>query len=436
MSTPLLKICVLAACPFPANHGTPGSIRELTNSLAEAGHEVHLVTYPHGEEMKVHEAVKIHRVAKWSRRDRVVVGPTWKKPFYDFLMVFKAIQICWKYDIDLIHAHLYEAAIAAWLTRSVTFRKFVYSGHNTMQDELASYNFFRSQKLANGLGKFLDHFVPARADRCIPHSKNIETFFFERGLRSRTEGVINFGIDLNDLQQRRHKTANDRFHSIPKPLIVYTGILDHFQRLDLLLGAMKLVLQARPEARLVIAMTLDQPEFRETLQRKVDALGLSETVQFTDRISFEECLQLLERADIAVSPRPDTPGFPIKLLNYLAMETPVVMFESSSNGVRHREEVWLAPEDTAESLADGLVELLDDQSLRVRLASNGHRFVFEHHDSSKVTSKLIHCFLKVLKGTRRWKKISKRETVPFQSPVSAETAREKLQALKQETTVV
>src|SRR5215831_1420107 len=35
-----LKICTLAACPFPANHGTPGSIREMAEAIADRGHEV------------------------------------------------------------------------------------------------------------------------------------------------------------------------------------------------------------------------------------------------------------------------------------------------------------------------------------------------------------------------------------------------------------
>ena len=28
------RFCMLAACPFPANHGTPGSIREMSEGIA------------------------------------------------------------------------------------------------------------------------------------------------------------------------------------------------------------------------------------------------------------------------------------------------------------------------------------------------------------------------------------------------------------------
>ena len=47
---------MLAACPFPANHGTPGSIRELAEATADRGHEVHVVTYHFGENLpQTHE---------------------------------------------------------------------------------------------------------------------------------------------------------------------------------------------------------------------------------------------------------------------------------------------------------------------------------------------------------------------------------------------
>ena len=41
---------MLAACPFPANHGTPGSIREMAEAVAQRGHEVHVVTYHMGDD--------------------------------------------------------------------------------------------------------------------------------------------------------------------------------------------------------------------------------------------------------------------------------------------------------------------------------------------------------------------------------------------------
>ena len=54
---------MVAACPFPANHGSSASIREMSDTLSELGHNIHIVTYPTGqEEIKVRYAT-VHRTA-------------------------------------------------------------------------------------------------------------------------------------------------------------------------------------------------------------------------------------------------------------------------------------------------------------------------------------------------------------------------------------
>src|SRR3954465_1846812 len=107
---PKLKVCVLAACPFPANHGTPGSIRELVEATAERGHDVHVVTYQIGEDLPLRGA-QLHRIPDWTGERNVIVGPTKLRPLYDLQMVFKAIRVMRRYKLDLIHAHGYESAL-------------------------------------------------------------------------------------------------------------------------------------------------------------------------------------------------------------------------------------------------------------------------------------------------------------------------------------
>src|SRR5947209_2164078 len=83
-----LKVCMLAACPFPANHGTPGSIREMAEAVADLGHQVHIVTYHFGEDIPVRGPV-LHRIEPWTRENAIVVGPTVRRPLYDLQMIFK-----------------------------------------------------------------------------------------------------------------------------------------------------------------------------------------------------------------------------------------------------------------------------------------------------------------------------------------------------------
>ncbi len=410
LNEPKLKVCVLAACPFPANHGTPGSIRELAEATADRGHEVHVVTYHIGEDLPL-RGVHLHRIPDWTGERTVTVGPTCCRPLYDFQMILSALRVIRRYDLDLIHAHGYEAALVAACCRPLVRRRVLYSAHNQMGDELASYNFFRSQRLANSLAWILDRTVPRIGDRCIPHSVNLQEFLLARGLAGRSDPVLNFGIDFeqerpcNRERLRRHCGLGD------EPIVLYSGVIDQFQRLDLLMGAMTHVLRRVPQAKLLILATIPNAAHEQALRQQAQALGISNSVILRAPTDLDRGLKLLSICDVATIPRPSAPGFPIKLLNYMAAKRPCVMFASSASGVSHGDHVWLAGEDTSESLGRAIVKLLKHSALRARIGQGGYRFVRERHDRRQVAQQLCASYVRLLEGSRRWNKILARPRV-------------------------
>src|SRR5262249_45820351 len=142
----------------------------------------------------------------------------------------------------------------------------VYSGHNTMQDELASYDFLKPHCLADGLARFLDAIVPRTADRCLPHSANIEKFFLHMGLRAKTEPIVSFGIDVDWMMRGDGDGVRRRYGLGHSPVVLYTGVLDRFQRLDLLLDGMVHVANAQPQAKLLVVVTIPHQEHEKSLK--------------------------------------------------------------------------------------------------------------------------------------------------------------------------
>ncbi|HYZ72445.1 MAG TPA: glycosyltransferase family 4 protein, partial [Chthoniobacterales bacterium] len=104
------SIVMVAACPFPVNYGSPGAIRELTETLSEMGHDLHVVTYGEGDNLPVGNA-QLHRVAKITSSGPQV-GPTQHKLLVDFLLVIKLCQVIRAHKIEIIHAHNYEGGLA------------------------------------------------------------------------------------------------------------------------------------------------------------------------------------------------------------------------------------------------------------------------------------------------------------------------------------
>lgn len=406
---PRLKVCVLAACPFPANHGTPGSIRELTEATADRGHEVHVVTYHIGQDLPL-RGVHVHRIADWTGEQGVKVGPTKYRPLYDFQMIFTALRVMRKYDLDLMHAHGYESALVAACARPWVRRPVLYSAHNRMGDELASYDFFKSKRVANGLAWALDRTVPRIGDRCIPHSVNLQQFLIERGLERRAEPVLNFGIDFDSFPRGNRERLRRECGLTDEPVILYSGVIDQFQRLDLLVGAMPHVLRRLPRAKLIVLANIPNPTHERLLRQQAEQLGVAGSLILKTPTGMEAGLRLLSMCDVAVVPRPVTPGFPIKLLNYMAAQLPCVIFASSASGVSHGENVWLAGDDTSQSLGDAITRVLRDGALRSRIAQGGQRFVRARHDRRHVAAQLCQAYCRLLMPTRRWSEVAARPT--------------------------
>jgi 1,2-diacylglycerol 3-alpha-glucosyltransferase len=387
-----LRICAFAACPFPANHGTPGSIREMLEGVAELGHEVHVVTYHFGENIGL-KGVRLHRIPRWTNESTVVVGPTSRRPLYDALMVSTGLGVIRRCRPDVLHAHGYEAALAAALCRIATGVPVVYSGHNTMIDELPTYGFIRPRWLANLLARGLDDWVPRLGDRCIPHSANVERFLWGKGLADRCEPVVNFGIDVEAMSHGNGPSIRLRHGWGGRPIALYAGVLDEFQRLDLLIAAMKQVVSLRPDALFVVVSTIPHAGHLARLREQAADAGIADRLFITEPQPLSAVPDYLAACDVAVVPRPQAPGFPTKLLNYMAASRACVLFASSaSTGLVHGDNVYLAERDDSGALAGGIVAVLSDASLRERLSRNGHQFVRSHHGRLGTAEKLCQAY--------------------------------------------
>lgn len=394
---PRLRVCMIAPTPFPANQGTPGSIREMAEAVVERGHEVDIVTYHLGQDIPV-KGPRIHRIGPLIRQAATFVGPTARRPWYDVRMVWTTLSVIRKHPPDLLHAHGYEAALIAWLCRQVTGLPVLYSGHNTMADELHSYRFIRPQWLCRWLARGLDVLVPRLAARCLPHSAALERFFHELGMACRTDPIVPFGIDLGrgEADPAAVAALRQRYGLGAGPVVLYTGLLNEFQRLDLLLEAIAHVAWYESGLKLLIVPGLPHPEHEADLRHRAAALGIGDRLVLTEPQPLEALPALLPLGDVAVVPRPQVPGFPIKLINYMAAGRPCVLFASSAGFLKDREHARLAEADTGASLGEAILEVLRDDELRRRIAAGGQAYVRARHDRRVVAQQVCEAYVRTL----------------------------------------
>lgn len=382
-----VSVAMVAACPFPANHGTPGLIRETARALAARGHEIHVVAYPMGQPLDT-QGVRVHRTAPWFASRKITVGPTFYKPILDLALAIKLCEVVRSHRIEIIHGHNYEGALAGYVAKRTTRRPLLYHAVNTMSDELPTYGFIRPQFLAVGVARLLDALVPRMADHVIAVSSELREFLLNKGLAPRTVSFIPAGIDPRMFEDKDPSRMRSRYGIGERPLVVYTGTLDRFQRIDLLLRAMRLVLQERPETVLLLASNIVKASDQSALEDLASQLGIRSSVIFSGERPLEEMPYFVASADVAVLPRPLCPGFPVKLLNYMAASKPIVCYAGSAKGLRNGLEALLVEDNDSEGFGRAILGLLEDRELAARLGAQARQALALRFDWSVLVQQI------------------------------------------------
>ena len=377
---------MVAACPFPANHGTPAAIKEMSEELARRGHSVRVVTYPLRHEIPV-TGVEIDRVAQVGSNREVSVGPSYQRLAFDALLVFKLFQVVRRHKVEVIHAHNYEGALVGGFVGKFTRVPVIYNAINTMIGELASFNFIRPRAVAIGLAKVLDYVVPRMADMIITDTEELRSFILDKGIDPARVITIHSGVRPEMFAAADGSRVRDRFAAGDGPLIIYTGTFDDFQGLDYLMAAFKIVHERKPAASLLLVGSTINPAHRAKYQRMAADLGFASRFAMTS-CTLDELPDSLAAADVAVVPRPESAGIPTKLLNYMAAGNAIVSFKQSATILQHGETALLIEPATAENFARGIVSLLDDPALAQRLRANVKSFVVGRFDWPSIAAKL------------------------------------------------
>jgi len=380
---------MLAACQFPANYGSPAAIRELTETLSNLGHEVHVVTYPEGENLSVGSA-HLHRVGRARAPKTVRVGPTLIKLWWDFLMLIETVRVIRRQDCEIIHAHNYEGCLIGVVAKLLTGRPLIYNAVNLMSDELHTYRVM-PEFIAKILARVLDWFVPIFPDHIVALTPELVDGFLKRGVKPERVTLVSAGVTpslLDGVEPAVVEKFRAQYDIGSRPAVMYTGINSELQRVDYLLRAFTVVREKTPDALLVILSPLDDEPDRPKNEALARELGIAADTRFIGPHSLANLKNYLALATVCVVSRPDCPGQPIKLMNYMTMSKPTVCFAGGAKGVRHLHDVLIAPDRDWRAMGDAIVTLLGDESLRARIGANARETVLRDFDWKSLCAKI------------------------------------------------
>lgn len=360
-----LRVAMVAACPFPARRGTPLRIQRLAEALIERGSEVEIITYHIcGDDEDV--GYPVHRIYNRKVIEPLPPGPTLAKlTRYDPALARLTRQLLRESKFDVIHAHHVEGLVAAgWARRGMKI-PLIYDAHTMLGAELSSYWRYVGKKVVNRAGHWLDGNISHRADTVVTVTEDIrDRLIVDHHFDPATVQVAMNGVEVDHFAKAFNGRPPDRGR------IIYTGTLAGYQGVEMLLDAFAKAHLERPAMRLTVAASSSFEPFEAQARN----LGIRDAID-VETDDFELLPGKLGKASIAVVPRPDCPGIPQKLLNYMAAGKAIVACEGSAKVLENGVNGIVVPNDNSTAFAQALVQLYDDQSLVGQLGAAAYKFV-------------------------------------------------------------
>ena len=288
-------------------------------------------------------------------------------------------------SFDVIHLHMPNTAASAAAWRPLIGSKTLFDTHDwfKLEDELY-FNVPRLPRRLAGMADRLERVVAWRHDGVAVTTPLLSGV---PGRGKKTFVVPNI-VDTKHFRPGPSKFRDRHFGR--RTVIAFLGQVAVHQGFFELLGAMKLVLKERPGSELLVI----GGGFIERARSFAASLGISEHVHFTGpgRVPYEELPDLLNAADVAVSPLRAAPRWnmysqPLKEIEYLACgrTTVVTPLKEQSRLVSESQGGVVADGFGAEAVARAISEALK----RGGLAGGASRkYIEENHSPGVVIDKL------------------------------------------------
>jgi glycosyltransferase involved in cell wall biosynthesis len=174
------------------------------------------------------------------------------------------------------------------------------------------------------------------------------------------------------------------------PVVLYTGTFEPYQGLDLLYGAMKLVLAAKPAVRLVLVG--GDPAQVESARRQIATTGITAAVVLTGQRPPGEIPSYLDAATVLVSPRSSGTNTPLKIYQYLRSGRPIVATNLRTHTQVLSADTAFLAEPTPAMFAEALLTALEDRERARRVGDAARRLAETEYSDAAYLAKTKEAF--------------------------------------------
>jgi len=365
-----MRILMISPQPYFESRGAPFCVHQHIKALIALGYQVDLVTYPIGKDIHL-PGLTIYRAPALPFIHSVKPGPSLAKFPLDCAVFLTAIwRLLWR-KYRFIHTHE-EAGVMGVILSAMFGGKHLYYMHSDLSTVVASSDFTKNpllMKIVGAVQKFmLRHadgvvaFYPGIAETAQQLAPDKSVYMI---LPPAVDEEVPDAVPDEVMQLRKQLKVHDG------PVLLYTGTLEKYQGIDILLESVASVRTEFPTARYIIAG--GRPDQVEKLRHLSKQLNVSDVVRFVGQRPLEEMPKYMALSDILLSPRSKGTHTPLKLYTYLRSGVPMLATDIPAHTQILTPEVALLVPPTAQGLAQGTLTLLRDTKFANTLGTSAHR---------------------------------------------------------------
>jgi glycosyltransferase involved in cell wall biosynthesis len=349
--------------PYPG--GQERYIYNLSKYLVKMGHEVHIIcsNYPRSKPFEKIDGITIERYSLLARPMKNPIA-------LNFLLIPKKFR-----EFDIIHIHNEHAfsSIISFCAKKIKSYPLVLTNHGQLR--------FGSDLLDN-IEKIYMRIIGKRifelSDIIAVNCESDKEFVTSIAPKITNKiYILHNSIDTDYWSVKLEKAKNMDFEKFEADFtILFVGVLIKRKGIEWLIKAINICRQ-KTDTRLkcvIVGEGVDRKYFESLVQNH----DIASKVIFTGKVSEEKLAWLYNSSDLFVLPSLSE-GCPTVVLEAMYFGLPVVSTDIPGIRDHFKGISILVPPKNEKALADAILMLMKDKSLRHRLSNNGTKLVKEKY---------------------------------------------------------
>jgi glycosyltransferase involved in cell wall biosynthesis len=356
-------------------------VRRYAESLVKRGDQVEVIALAgHGVPLGSEEisGVTVYRIQRRDRNERGKWTYAWRLLRFLWVASIVLTRRHKRLRYDLIHVHNIPdfMVFAAWYPKW-TGAKLILDIHDLVPE------LFASKFNANDKGGYIGFLkaVERVSARFVDHVIVSNHFWYEklvaRSVPEEKCSVFLNHVDLAIFYRRPRTRSDDKF------IVIFPGSLQWHQGLDIAIKAFARLKSKIPNAEFHIYSLGGAGRAQAELAALAEGLGLNGSVKFCGSLPLHQIPDVIANADLGVVPkRADSFGneaCSTKIMEFMSQGVPAVASRTKVDSFYFDDAaIRFCASGDDKSMAEAMLEVVENRALRDSLIANGYRYV-EHH---------------------------------------------------------